>query len=179
MAKRVYQVWKGSNVSFLVLVLLFAGLEFDLIMLKFGGCLLIEWNLNRGLLFSGDFQRLCLMGFWKWWVLLQWVCCSGNIWIGFLCSRAWDLIFVCFGHGSRTEPLLRCWIVESMGLVEVIHGRLSISLGHLVFWYGLGKCYWIWTMKQLWSGVLSRISQSRASLVEAWIPVAYFFVGYL
>lgn len=71
MAKRVYQVWKGSNVSFLVLVLLFAGLEFDLIMLKFGGCLLIEWNLNRGLLFSGDFQRLCLMGFWIWWVLLQ------------------------------------------------------------------------------------------------------------
>ena len=54
MEKRVYQVWKGSNVSFLVLVLLFDGLEFDLTILKFGGFLFIEWNLNLGL-FSGDF----------------------------------------------------------------------------------------------------------------------------
>ena len=52
MAKRVYQVWKGSNVSFLVLVLPFDGL--DLTILKFGGFLFIEWNLNLGL-FSGDF----------------------------------------------------------------------------------------------------------------------------
>ena len=48
--------WKGapSSISFLVLVLLFDGLEFDLTILKFGGFLFIEWNLNLGL-FSGDF----------------------------------------------------------------------------------------------------------------------------